>query len=70
MGRRFGTKNGEGKTGIARRKASAKLMVGVGLWAHLQNLKQEILAGDASKLDEFQQMVQYAPERMRLSLLD
>lgn len=70
MGRRKGTKNGMGSTEFARRRATAKLMVGVGLVAHLDNLLREILAGDASKLPEFQEFVQYAAPDVRCRLLE
>ena len=54
----------------ARRKETTRLMVGLGLSAHLNNLMDAILKGDASKLSEFQQVVQYAPAKMREQLLD
>lgn len=36
------------------------------LECHLRNLIRQIRAGEAAKLVEFQQFVQYAPENMRL----
>ncbi len=70
MGRRAGTKNGQGKAHLARQKEQVKNMVSVGLWAELHNLADEIIAGNAAKLADFQQMVQYAPDKMRLEVLD
>jgi hypothetical protein len=53
-----------------RARASRRLMTSVGLHAHLRNLIREIKAGDASKLSEFQQFVQYAPAEMKSQLLN
>lgn len=70
MGRRAGVKNGQGRNHLERQKQQHRAMVSVGLWTHLRNLADDIKAGDASKLSEFQQTVQYAPENMRMELLD
>ena len=59
-----------GKTELARRRETHRLMVGVGLVCHLHNLVREILAGDASKLPEFQEFVQYAPMSVKAKILD
>lgn len=40
-------------------------MVAVGLYAELCNLAEAVLAGDVSKLSEFQQAVQYAPDGLK-----
>lgn len=53
-----------------RIKARHKLMLSVGLCAHLQNLIREIKAGNINKLTEFQQFVQYAPTEMKSKLLN
>lgn len=52
-----------------RKRHTHRLMVSVGLECHLINLQNEILAGNVSKVQEFQQMVQYAPPLMREKLL-
>jgi hypothetical protein len=52
-----------------RRRQDRSLMLSVQLYAHFHNLVDAILAGDASKLSEFQQYIQYAPPLMREELL-
>ena len=47
-----------------RKKSERKQMASVHLYAHLSNLIREILAGDTTKLPEFQEMIQYAPAAM------
>jgi hypothetical protein len=51
-----------------RRQHSANVMTAVQLEAHLLNLKREILAGDFTKVVEFQQFIQYAPTEMKQRL--
>jgi hypothetical protein len=53
-----------------RKQHDHKLMASVGLECHLMNLHREIIAGDSTKLPEFQQMVQYAPQEMKSRLLE
>jgi hypothetical protein len=52
-----------------RDRNTRRLMINIGLEAHLQLLIQEILAGDTSKLMQFQQDVQYAPIELKTRLL-
>jgi hypothetical protein len=56
--------------GEQRRKIASKLMVSIGLQAHLKNLTREILSGNYSKIPEFQEFIRYAPEELRSKLLD
>ncbi len=53
-----------------RRKLAAKQVLFVQLSCHLDNLAREILAGDVSKLADFQHAVQYAPPEMKSRLLE
>lgn len=50
--------------GEQRERNAAQCMVGIGLEAHLRNLVREVLAGDTTKLVEFQQFLRYAPPVM------
>jgi hypothetical protein len=40
-------------------------MVSIGLECHLMNLHRDITNGDTTKIVDFQQMIQYAPEEMK-----
>jgi hypothetical protein len=42
----------------------------MGLWLRLDQLADSILGSDASGLTEFQQLIRYAPDEMRLKLLE
>lgn len=53
-----------------RRKAATRLMVSVGLESQLGILAKDILNGAAHLLAEFQQLVQYAPPKMKEKLLE
>lgn len=53
-----------------RTRATNRSILSIQLWAHLNNLVDEILAGDASRLSEFQQFIQYAPDNLRMELLN
>ena len=52
-----------------RQQSTNRKMMAVGLYCHLRNLLRNILAGDATLLPEFQQMVQHAPAGTREALL-
>lgn len=59
------------KTAAEQRQGQAhRQLLALGLEAHLRLLVFDILAGDKSKLTEFQQAVQYAPPEMKLRLMD
>ena len=53
-----------------RRRKTDSQIVSIGLWCELQNLLRQSLAGDDQSLIEFQQAIQYAPESMKMELLD
>lgn len=53
-----------------RARETRQHMLAFQLWCHLQNLITEIKAGDTTKLCEFQQFVQYAPDKMKIQLLE
>ena len=62
-----------GKTlsrGEQRGRTSARLMVSIGLEAHLRNLATDALAGDQDAVREFQEFVQYAPPEMKARVLE
>jgi hypothetical protein len=65
----MGRHAGKSKAQIIKGREAAKLMVGVGLVAHLHNLVEDILKGDASKLSDFQQYIQFAPNNVKQRLL-
>jgi hypothetical protein len=52
-----------------RDQNTSRLVIAIGLEAHLKILIQEILSGDKTKLLQFQQDVQYAPKELKLRLL-
>lgn len=53
-----------------RQSSDRSVMLSANLEAHLINLLKEIESGATSKLVEFQQFIQYAPQEMRLRMLD
>lgn len=61
-------KKGFGRTDLARAREARQLKVAVGLHCHLHNLCEDILNGDADKLAEFQEYLQYAPPSTKESI--
>lgn len=53
-----------------RIKQSHNQMLSIQLDCHLHNLISDILKGDANKLPEFQQFIQYAPPEMKLRMIE
>ena len=53
-----------------RTRHQLRSQLAVGLWCHLHNLMEDVLAGDVKKAQEFQQFIQYAPQEMREEILE
>jgi|HubBroStandDraft_2_1064218.scaffolds.fasta_scaffold15098_3 hypothetical protein len=56
------------KVAEQREHETRMMMLAIGLECHLRNLMAEILAGDVSKISEFQEFIQFAPPSLNAKL--
>ena len=60
----------EEKISFRRKQESARRLLSFKLGLTLDHMARDIISGDISKLGQFQQLIQYAPEEMKMLLLN